>query len=248
MNRSYKTPHLFRSIVVTRIICAIFAICLTTTFAAAPIKKPQDQKFSKIINYIKSNKKADYKVTSDLLFVYSKDIDASTRKFAEKETNLVFSKIKKDKSLKSIWSKISSSPLTICISTPQDKHDKALIPHYQSWHQGAAGFAIPGSQYGMAALSVNRIMPHELGHIIYFSMPSDMHEKVSTLFKAAKTSGKYGDTYAMKNEHEYFASATGGWFNPSEWDGSSNYARCNGWLKKYDSELYNLISKLYNRK
>ena len=86
------------------------------------------------------------------------------------------------------------------------------------------------------------ILYHELGHLVqgWTLSPADYFD-VRQLYQAALDAGKYRGEYAATNPNEYFAEATQAYFLHNEARGGHDRK----WLKGYDSDLYELLVRIY---
>ena len=86
------------------------------------------------------------------------------------------------------------------------------------------------------------ILYHELGHLVqgWTLGPVDYLE-TRYLYQAALDAGKYRDSYAATNYHEYFAEGTQAYFLHVEPGGGKDRE----WLRDYDPPLFELLDALY---
>ncbi len=94
---------------------------------------------------------------------------------------------------------------------------------------------------------------HEFSHGIHLLgiAPSDdtFNDRLTKLYNNAIAAGKYENTYAKTNIEEYWAEAVQDWFNVNAevptTDGKHNWVNTREDLKKYDPDLYELLSHYF---
>ena len=95
---------------------------------------------------------------------------------------------------------------------------------------------------------------HEFSHGIHLLgiAPSDktFNDKLQKLMDNAIAQGKYENTYAKTDIYEYWAEAVQDWFDVnaevSETDGKHNWVNTREDLKRYDPDLYELVSHYFS--
>ena len=97
------------------------------------------------------------------------------------------------------------------------------------------------------------ILIHEFAHSIHLigirSTDATFDAKLDALLSKAINQGKYKNVYAATNFEEYWAEGVQNWFNvnaevPTP-DGKHNWVNTRSDMKKYDLELYDLISNYF---
>jgi len=98
------------------------------------------------------------------------------------------------------------------------------------------------------------ILIHEFAHSIHLigivQVDSTFNKKLEKLLNQAVAKGKYADTYAKTDIAEYWAEGVQNWFNVNaeapKPDGKHNQLNTREELKKYDPDLYELISHYFS--
>ncbi|MDP4206040.1 MAG: hypothetical protein Q8859_08595 [Bacteroidota bacterium] len=96
------------------------------------------------------------------------------------------------------------------------------------------------------------ILMHEFAHVIHQMgmncLDPEFDENLKKLYEGAKKKGLWINTYAGSNYSEYWAEGVQSWFNvgsTKSGDGVHNGIYNRKQLKKYDPELYKLISSVF---
>ena len=97
------------------------------------------------------------------------------------------------------------------------------------------------------------ILVHEFAHAIHLigiiQVDTTFNSKLEKLLNQAVAQGKYEKTYAKTNIYEYWAEGVQDWFNVNgevpKPDGKHNRVNTREELKKYDPDLYQLISQYF---
>lgn len=97
------------------------------------------------------------------------------------------------------------------------------------------------------------ILIHEFAHTIHgvgiLPLDSKFNDLLQEKFDAALAAGKYKNTYAATNIWEYWAEGVQNWFNVNaevEYpDGKHNWVNTRIDMKKYDPDLYELVSNYF---
>jgi len=97
------------------------------------------------------------------------------------------------------------------------------------------------------------ILIHEFAHTIHgvgiLPIEPSFNSLLQEKLDAAMAAGKYKGTYAATNIWEYWAEGIQNWFNVNaevpEPDGKHNWVNTRSDMKKYDSGLYEIISKYF---
>jgi alpha-glucosidase len=98
------------------------------------------------------------------------------------------------------------------------------------------------------------ILIHEFAHSIHLigiiQVDPDFNNKLQKLLDQAVAKGKYENTYAKTNIYEYWAEGVQNWFNVNaevaKPDGKHNQLNTRKELKKYDPDLYQLLSEFFS--
>jgi len=98
------------------------------------------------------------------------------------------------------------------------------------------------------------ILIHEFAHSIHLigivQVDTTFNSKLDKLLKQAVAKGKYANTYAKTDIAEYFAEGVQDWFNVNaevpKADGKHNPLNTREELKKYDPDLYEVISHYFS--
>lgn len=98
------------------------------------------------------------------------------------------------------------------------------------------------------------ILIHEFAHSIHFigiaPLNKDFNNVLVSLLNKAVAAGKYENTYAKTDIYEYWAEGVQNWFNINaeveKVDGKHNWVNTRDDMKKYDPELYDLISQYFS--
>jgi len=98
------------------------------------------------------------------------------------------------------------------------------------------------------------ILIHEFAHSIHLigivQVDTTFNQKLEKLLNQAVAKGKYANTYAKTDIAEYWAEGVQNWFNVnaevSKPDGKHNALNTREELKKYDPDLYELISHYFS--
>ncbi|BBE17162.1 alpha-glucosidase [Aquipluma nitroreducens] len=98
------------------------------------------------------------------------------------------------------------------------------------------------------------ILIHEFAHSIHLigivQVDTTFNSKLDKLLKQAVAKGKYANTYAKTDIAEYFAEGVQDWFNVNaeapKPDGKHNQLNTREELKKYDLDLYELLSHYFS--
>ncbi len=97
------------------------------------------------------------------------------------------------------------------------------------------------------------ILIHEFAHTIHgvgiLPLDSTFNDLLQKTMDAAISEGKYENTYAKTNIWEYWAEGVQNWFNVNaeveKTDGKHNWVNTRDDMKKYDPELYAIISRYF---
>lgn len=97
------------------------------------------------------------------------------------------------------------------------------------------------------------ILIHEFAHAIHcigiIQVDSTFNPRLKALYEMAKASGKLDGTYRITDKEEYFAEGVQDWFNVNAEvehpDGKHNWCNTRAELKKFDPDLYQLISEYF---
>ncbi len=98
------------------------------------------------------------------------------------------------------------------------------------------------------------ILIHEFAHTIHLvglalNYP-DFNAELLKMLENAKGNGKWENTYAATNSEEYWAEGVQSWFNVNAQvpvpDGKHNQINTRKELRKYDPDLYDLISRYFS--
>lgn len=97
------------------------------------------------------------------------------------------------------------------------------------------------------------ILIHEFAHTIHnvgiLPVDTTFNDSLKKYLGKAKSQGKWEDTYARSNIHEYWAEGVQTWFNVNgevkEPDGKHNFVNVRSELKEYDPGLYKLLSRYF---
>nr|WP_321406821.1 hypothetical protein [uncultured Carboxylicivirga sp.] len=95
---------------------------------------------------------------------------------------------------------------------------------------------------------------HEFAHAIHLigiaPIDSTFNDTLQKLLDNAIAKGKYKNTYAATNLYEYWAEGVQNWFNVNaevaKTDGKHNWVNTRDDMKKYDPDLYELVSKYFS--
>ncbi|MCW3805379.1 hypothetical protein [Plebeiibacterium marinum] len=95
---------------------------------------------------------------------------------------------------------------------------------------------------------------HEFAHSIHLigiaPIDKEFDKELQRLLDKAVAEGKYANTYAKSNIYEYWAEGVQNWFNVNAevetTDGKHNWVNTRDDMKKYDPDLYNLLSKYFS--
>nr|WP_319400556.1 hypothetical protein [uncultured Carboxylicivirga sp.] len=95
---------------------------------------------------------------------------------------------------------------------------------------------------------------HEFAHAIHLigiaPIDDTFNDTLQKLLDKAIADGKYKNTYAASNLYEYWAEGVQNWFNVNaevaEPDGKHNWVNTRDDMKKYDPDLYKLVSKYFS--
>ena len=98
------------------------------------------------------------------------------------------------------------------------------------------------------------ILIHEFAHSIHligiFQVDTTFNAKLEKLLNQAVAKGKYANTYAKTDIAEYWAEGVQDWFNVNaeapKADGKHNQLNTREELKKYDPDLYELLSHYFS--
>lgn len=98
------------------------------------------------------------------------------------------------------------------------------------------------------------ILIHEFAHSIHLigivQVDTTFNQKLEKLLNQAVAKGKYDNTYAKTNIYEYWAEGVQNWFNVNaevpKPDGKHNALNTRKELKKYDPDLYQLLSQYFD--
>lgn len=98
------------------------------------------------------------------------------------------------------------------------------------------------------------ILIHEFAHSIHLigivQVDTTFNSKLDKLLKQAIAKGKYANTYAKTDIYEYWAEGVQDWFNVNaeapKPDGKHNQLNTREELKKYDPDLYEVISHYFS--
>ena len=98
------------------------------------------------------------------------------------------------------------------------------------------------------------ILIHEFAHSIHLigivQVDTTFNKKLEKMLNQAVAKGKYGNTYAKTDIAEYWAEGVQDWFNVNaeapKADGKHNPLNTREELKKYDPDLYELISHYFS--
>ena len=98
------------------------------------------------------------------------------------------------------------------------------------------------------------ILIHEFAHSIHLigivQVDTTFNSKLDKLLKRAVAKGKYANTYAKTDIYEYWAEGVQDWFNVNaeapKPDGKHNQLNTREELKKYDPDLYEVISHYFS--
>ena len=98
------------------------------------------------------------------------------------------------------------------------------------------------------------ILIHEFAHSIHLigivQVDTTFNSKLDKLLKQAVAKGKYANTYAKTDIYEYWAEGVQDWFNVNaeapKPDGKHNQLNTREELKKYDPDLYEVISHYFS--
>lgn len=98
------------------------------------------------------------------------------------------------------------------------------------------------------------ILIHEFAHSIHLigivQVDTTFNSKLDKLLKQAVAKGKYANTYAKTDIYEYWAEGVQDWFNVNaeapKPDGKHNQMNTREELKKYDPDLYEVISHYFS--
>ena len=98
------------------------------------------------------------------------------------------------------------------------------------------------------------ILIHEFAHSIHLigivQVDTTFNSKLDKLLKQAVAKGKYANTYAKTDIYEYWAEGVQNWFNVNaevpKPDGKHNALNTREELKKYDPDLYELLSHYFS--
>jgi len=98
------------------------------------------------------------------------------------------------------------------------------------------------------------ILVHEFAHAIHLmainKIDPDFDQTLKTTYEKAIKKGLWKNTYAAENHREYWAEGVQAWFDcdreSATPDGVHNHINTRKELKKYDPELYKLISQWFN--
>lgn len=98
------------------------------------------------------------------------------------------------------------------------------------------------------------ILIHEFAHSIHgigiLSVYPDFNDRLQATLDAALQDGKYKNTYAATNIHEYWAEGIQNWFGVNaevpKPDGKHNYINTADEMKVYDPQLYALIDEFFD--
>lgn len=98
------------------------------------------------------------------------------------------------------------------------------------------------------------ILIHEFAHSIHFVGIVPLHPEFNAMLKklmdSAIKAGKYVNTYAKTDIYEYWAEGVQNWFNVNAEvetsDGKHNWVNTREDMKKYDPELYKVISQYFS--
>jgi alpha-glucosidase len=97
------------------------------------------------------------------------------------------------------------------------------------------------------------ILIHEFAHTIHgvgiLSLDSTFNDLLQEKLDAALAVGKYKNVYAATNIWEYWAEGVQNWFNVNAEvevaDGKHNWVNTRGDMKKYDPDLYEIVSNYF---
>ncbi len=95
---------------------------------------------------------------------------------------------------------------------------------------------------------------HEFSHAIHLigiaPLDSDFNKLLQEKLDNAKAAGKYKNTYAATNIYEYWAEGVQNWFNVNAEvetpDGKHNWVNTRSDMKKYDPDLYEIVSRYFS--
>lgn len=95
---------------------------------------------------------------------------------------------------------------------------------------------------------------HEFAHAIHLigiaPLDSTFNDLLQKTLDDAMAAGKYKNTYAATNIYEYWAEGVQNWFNVNaevpEPDGKHNWVNTREDMKKYDPELYEIVSRYFS--
>jgi alpha-glucosidase len=96
---------------------------------------------------------------------------------------------------------------------------------------------------------------HEFAHAIHLigiaPLDSTFNDLLQEKLDKAVAEGKYKKTYAKTNIYEYWAEGVQDWFNVNAEvpvpDGKHNWVNTRGDLKKYDPDLYEIVSRYFSK-
>lgn len=94
---------------------------------------------------------------------------------------------------------------------------------------------------------------HEFAHAIHLigiaPLDPDFNKLLQEKLDKAMAAGKYKNTYAATNIYEYWAEGVQNWFNVNaeveKTDGKHNWVNTRDDMKKYDPDLYEIISRYF---
>ena len=97
------------------------------------------------------------------------------------------------------------------------------------------------------------ILIHEFAHTIHgvgiMPLDDNFNDLLQEKLDAAMAAGKYKNTYAATNIWEYWAEGVQNWFNVNAEvetpDGKHNWVNTRSDMKKYDPELYEIVSRYF---
>lgn len=98
------------------------------------------------------------------------------------------------------------------------------------------------------------ILIHEFAHTIHnvgiAPVDTNFNKRLKKSLDEAKAKGKWKNTYARTNIHEYWAEGVQTWFNVNaevkKPDGKHNYVNIRSELKEYDPGLYEILNQYFD--
>jgi hypothetical protein len=100
----------------------------------------------------------------------------------------------------------------------------------------------PGDPY-----ATENILIHEFGHAIHaMGLDADFDRRLRECYDRAIADGRWKDSYAATNRHEYWAEAVQSWFDTNrEYDHDHNHVNTRAELKDYDPAVAALCEEVF---